>query len=255
MLNCRLAVISWPISQSNQKPTSYKDIFINLGEIYDENVRNDTKLLYELHVNLKYLYPFKIKNGIPYNIEDFKPYQEKYKLSCININMKLKNEVYHTPCLYDLSCMKPLFFYDYRFLPTIPSFGTPKIFIILPYSCPIIRGNILDTCIRLSNQNSLYVLSGDKYENNKNTTSTLSSRYLRKRGISMKSIIKNLYNNFPTALLDIFEILNLLVPDYKDYQLFISCYSKDIYRLMMFIKIRNIKKLLNLTSNIQYICE
>jgi hypothetical protein len=134
LVKCRLAIISWPIGSFAPKKST--GIYISLGEIYDEKVKSNLHLLEELHRSLKFLYPFRIKKTPGdiklYNEEDFYYFRQKFKLTCSAYlhNYKKSNSlfdteketysnakdesedlyiVFRTPCLYDVTCMEPLF--------------------------------------------------------------------------------------------------------------------------------------------------
>lgn len=78
----------------------------------------------------------------------------------------------------------------------------------MPYNDPIIRGELLDSCISLIKDNNyLFLLIGDQFGRNKTSTSTLMERYLLSSGIPSKNISKRLYDHYPNSIIEAFDIL------------------------------------------------
>ena len=292
LVKCRLAIISWPIgSFAPKKSTS---IYLNLGEIYDEKVKSNLLMLEDLHRSLKFVYPFRIKktskNIKLYNEEDFSYFRQKFKLtpatylhnyktSYISYDSKANENktyygaedeedeeedeedkkstyiVFRTPCLYDITCMEPLFTKSKRVIHRIsPSLQTKiRVFIVMPYNNPIIRGEILDACISLLHDNNyLFLLIGDQFGKNKTSTSTLMKRYLLSSGIPSNNISKSLYDHYPDSIIEAFDILPFLLDVGVSIEtIYIASLSADMKKNMNFI--RNCKY--NTKMNIRYICE
>jgi len=265
--NCRIGVVSWPVRSPTPRDSSC--VYITIGEIFDKKISNNLGILSSLHKNLKYLYPFKIKrhdNHVKvHNEEDFKVFRKKYKITTTiklhNIN-KLESEyncdrlVFRTPSLYNISCMRPLFKYCVSKQVSNCIFhesSHTRIFIVLPYSDPILRGQILDECIsKIKSFYPLFILVGDKYGKNKESTSTLMTRYLLSRGISIEYISKNLYDHYPDSIIEIFELIPFLIPmSAKIGDIMVACQSTEMVKIMSFIRDNQ----LNTLKNIQYLCE
>lgn len=82
-LNCKIAIISWPVDSN--RPIKSSDIYFVIAEIYDQKIKSDLSTLLELNRNLKFLYPFRIKKNLEnfeiQNNEDFKIFRNRYKLT------------------------------------------------------------------------------------------------------------------------------------------------------------------------------
>jgi len=147
--------------------------------------------------------------------------------------------------------MKPLFNYPFTIHKQIKEYTHCRVFIVLPHSNPIIRGKMLQECLHTSKTYKiLFVLIGDQYGKNKETTSTLMKRYLLSCGIPSDVINKSIYDKFPYSIVESFEIIHLLLENIT-YDIFISCPSYDMYNVMTFVKNSGISKKIKP----QYICE
>ena len=262
----RICLISWPVGF--ETPTDHSHVYLNMGEIYDKEVRMSVNKLMTLHNKLKYLYPFKIKkvdNDITvYNSDDFKYFSKKYKIttkvSLYNYNSVNENNTEHivfkSPQLYNISCMEPLF------SPYIPpllqqnkeSYNDYRVFIVLPYENPVLRGMILDSCItKIKEKKPLFILLGDRYGKNKESTSTLMKRYLLSIGICSNSINKILCNKFPDFISESLHLLSFILHIDKNisYDIFIASKSSDMFKIMSYVRDTKISQ----DVNVQYICE
>lgn len=245
-MNCKISLISWPIE--NQYPNNF---YINLGEIYNKNIKNDINTLTQFKKDLTYLYPFRVSiinspNGdvkiTIYNIDDFIFFQKKYNLTVkIKIIGKPISGIikFRTPILYDTTCIVPLF--DQTSLPSCPeekniihsSESLGKVCIVLPYHNPIERGILLDSII---SHNTTFLLIGDKQGNNLDTTASLMSRYLLSKYISQDKIIKTKEDGKLFCILDaitLLEFMNL----YKNNIIYIACLSREINEIKDIIRI------------------
>lgn len=256
-----LGLVAWSINNV---------LYINLGEIYDSEVTNNPKLLRELDEKLKYLYTFKItvknKKIKIHNEEDFKHFRKIYKITnnpilgvvgVLGVLAPSSNEkiVFKSPVLYNLSKMEPIFKQRVVNIPiTISSTNYKtnyRIFIIFPYSSPILRGQIIDTCISMiKNKVPIFILIGGKYGCNKDSTSSLMKRYLLFSGIPSNHIYKSLYDIFPDSLLESLELLQYVINSYQhtDYDVFIASQSTDMLKIMRFVKH-------NTPYKFQYLCD
>ena len=251
---CRIGLISWPIYTKDLP--SNKDMYLILGEIYDKDIQNNLEMLKDFNKNLQYLYPFKVKKSGDivkvYNKDDIAHFRKTYKLtSKISLHNYKKHEeeseseddsekiVLRTPRLCDISCMKPLFSME-CFIPKQIKVSTHcRVFIVLPYSDPVLRGEILKQCIYTTkDHHSLFLLIGDQHGRNKETTSTLMKRYLLSSGVSSDNISKSIYDKFPDSILESLEILPFLldINHQVTHDLFIACASYDMCKVMSFYR-------------------
>ena len=179
---CRVALIARPV---NKKLT---DLYIHLGEIYDENTKH-VRTLRKFRRDLDCLYPFRcyVKHGkvTCFNVEDFRAFQRKYSLTQkIHLSKPVKDGVYtfRSPFLYDLTCKVPVFSSQASPEIKIAKREAPTgIFIVFPYKNPLLRANVLNACLYLYKEGDTFVLLGDKRGENKDTIATLACRYLLKR--------------------------------------------------------------------------
>jgi hypothetical protein len=260
---CRIGLISWPVY--SPKPYNNKDTYLVLGEIFDKDIQNNLEILTELKKNLQYLYPFKVKKDKDkvnvYNKEDFILFRKKYKLTTTVTLLNYKDSdnntekiVFRTPCLYDISCMEPLF-PETCFLPKDVKISSHcRIFLVLPYYDPILRGEILKQCVNTAkNHYCLYLLTGNRYGKNKETTSTLMKRYLLSTGVRSENINKSKYDKFPDSILESLKILPFIlnIDHYVTCDLFIACSSYDIHEVMTFSRDSRIGK----DIKIQFLCD
>ena len=256
----KLALISWPLC--SKEPKSYKDIYLVLGEIYDKDVINNIDILKDFNDNLQYIYHFKIKkvddNINIYNEEDFIYLRKKFRLtSNVTLHNCDKNTkiLFRTPVLFNLLVMQPIF----ANISIIPNYITPKsshcrVFMVLPYENPVLRGELLKQCIYfIKEHNYLFILIGNLFGKNKTKTSSLMNDYLLYCGIDTDSIIKNLYDKFPDSITESLELLKFMmdIHRYSTYDLFIASASFDIGKVMLFSKQNKINK----DIKVQFICE
>lgn len=157
---CKIGLISWPVT--NKSPFS---LFINLGEIYDKEIKDDISLLSQFNRDLRYLYPFKysFRDNKCYNIEDFKPLRSKYHLTtCAKLTGKgledTQEVIFRTPVLYDLTCMVPVFEKIKLEKISYNPLMSQTVFIVVPTLDPICRGKILDEVI--ANNPKYIILTG-----------------------------------------------------------------------------------------------
>jgi hypothetical protein len=126
-------------------------IVLVLGEIFDNDFKTST-VLFQLHKDLSYLYPFTliVKNGnIIYNKKDFNSYREKYKItSILKINKKINVSkiIFHSPILVNLDNMENLF--SFNSIPYTLNNIKPIIGIMLPIYNSIDRGNVLEQILK-----------------------------------------------------------------------------------------------------------
>lgn len=182
-------------------------IVLVLGEIFDNDFKT-SKVLFQLHKDLSYLYPFTliVKNGnIIYNKKDFNSYREKYKItSILKINKKINDSkiIFHSPILVNLDNMENLF--SFNSIPYTLNNIKPIIGIMLPIYNSIDRGNVLEQILKSFPM--MIILNGGTHIDNKNSTCILSYRYLRKKGFPKKQLIKASYTSNIFDSIDIIDI-------------------------------------------------
>lgn len=245
-MQCKIGLIS-------KSSDSVHDCFLNLGEIFDKSIHDDRNILYELHTNLRYLRPFTAqidgKNAVIDNIEEISIFQNHYKLTrkCwIDKTMSSCTVNFLSPQLYDITCMIPLF------SDTIPksicydgNTEPARVFMLFPYSNPIMRGKIIDNCFSIAKKyKSYFFVIGSKKGYN-------SKKYLLSCGVEDKNIICNQYDTFPDCILESLNMIKFMVPD-TDMKIFIAVCRKDMNRVMSHIRLYRKTGLINI--KLELIC-
>lgn len=250
MNNCKIGIIA--LSSNN-------DNIIYLGKVFD---KQDKRILYRLHMHLRYLYPFKLivknQNIIPDNVEDIISIKKRYKLTNrIYIKKMIKDGVYKYshPQLYDLSCMTPLFSDIVKSVYTISKNQNKKyrMFILLPYIDPIIRGQIVDSCISLITKDviGLFCTIGDKKGKNIRTISELYSRYLISRGIEEKYINSTIYDIFPDCISDAIDVVEMMYTN-EDVEIFLGADGKYMGDILNYV--RKMRKACVIKKQVKFVC-
>jgi hypothetical protein len=266
---CKIGLISWPIT--NKSPFS---LYINLGEIYDKEIKDDISLLSQFNRDLKYLYPFKysLKNNKFYNSEDFKAFRTKYHLTTSarlatarlatasladarSASESSKQDisdtgevVFRTPVLYDLTCMVPVFEKIKLEKITYNQLLSDTVFIVVPTLDPICRGKILDEVI--ANNPKYIILTGSISGENKTSTITLMTRYLRKRGVPTDIILRCDSDKRPTCILDCLALIDIM--ELNSLQVSVACSCLDITLLQK--SVRAWRRLGVVNKRISYYC-
>ena len=247
---CKIALISYPI-----KSNSPFNFYINLGEIYDDSMKQNLSLLSQFYRELKFLYPFRYSKTCS-NIEDYKLFRVRYKLTNI---IKLTGQIpeekiitFRTPILYDITCMVPLFINEPLKSPIKEYIENHIACIVLPSIDPIIRGKMLDEVI--TNKPKYIVLVGDKNGNNFDSTSTLMHRYLRKYSVPNLNIIKsNVTSKIPNCILDCLSILEIIDIDIiNKYKIIVACSPDDITFIQK--SVRSLRSKGIIKQEISYYC-
>lgn len=240
VISCKIGLISKPRDNT-------QDCFLNLGEIFDRSVCKDVNILYELHKNLRYLCPFKVqiegKDITPDNIEEISTIQNRYKLTRkIWMEGHVQNGAmkFLSPELYDLSCMVPLF--PNKISRSICPKGNEmplRMFILFPYTDPIVRGEIIDNCFSVSGEHKTYFYTiGGLHGQNTSATCDLSTRYLLTCGVEDDNISRNQYDDFPDCILEALNMIKFIMPDIE-MQVFIAVQREDMNRFMKHIRLAN----------------
>jgi hypothetical protein len=250
---CKIGLISWPINSK-----SPRNFYINLGEIYDKDVKDNLSILSEFNRYLRYLYPFRysISENKCYNSEDFKTFKSKYSLT---VGYKLVGEipsenviVFRTPILYDITCMIPVF--EKVLIQPLSSpelsLSSPEmsVYIVIPTLDPICRGKILDEVI--SNNPKYIILTGSVSGSNSSSTITLMTRYLSRRKIPMDIIIKSKGDKKPTCILDCLALIDIM--DLNTLNIVVACSCSDITDLQKAVRVWRRLKVIN--KRISYYC-
>jgi hypothetical protein len=216
--NCKICLASI------RKDEKSKRIIYILSEIYDESIKNiDTLKIF--HLELISLYDFKIENSIPTNIEDFRYFQNRYKLTGLK---KLKDGVYSAPFLYDVSCRCRMFRSaeekNMNLNSVTPSISLQysTLCIVFPYHEPTVRKSILDYVCIINPK--FVILTGGCYKENKVKTSTLMKDYLKKLN-TPSNIIELNFNCKKDCITEAIEIVSVID---KILTVFVACKSEDI---------------------------
>jgi hypothetical protein len=231
---CKWALISWPIDQ--QTP---HQLYLIIGELYDKNIKENISTLSKFNRDLQYLYPFRFsqEENSCYNEEDIYCLQKKYGLtSKLRLVGESKNKIitFRSPVLYDISCMVPLFEKSTSTNKIIYEQKNDVICIVIPYLNPVNRGKLLEDVLKYGP--GTFVLVGDTYGKNKDSTATLMSRYLLSCQVPSDRIIKIRDDKIPECILESIEIINMTSPD-PDYELLIACRHKNIQEINKTIRI------------------
>ena len=254
MITCKIALISKPV---NTKINS----FINIGEIYDSDMKKDTQFLYDIHKNTKYMGKFKAcfkNNNIQIdNIEDIHSIQRRYNLTrrILAKGQKKDTILFDKPQLYDITCMVPLFptkiYPQYTINDSILLLPL-QLFLIFPYSDPIIRGELLDRCLELKKDRKIYFcLFGNIYRKNTRATYNFSRDYLLECGIHSDDIICGIYDKFPECIQESLLLVEMAL-NTLSVELFIAVARDDMSQVMNHI--RQSKNNLGFRKKIQLIC-
>jgi hypothetical protein len=247
---CRIGLVAKPCD-------STQNYFINLGEV----ICKDISKLYNLHTDMRFLCAFKARKegDIAYldNIEELLAIQRRYNIvNKITINGVVKKKIMKllSPELYDITCMVPLF--TDKICRSIKPKGDKNnivIFILFPYSDPIIRGKIIDNCFSiLGDRESIFYVLGDCHGQNTISTCYLSRRYLLTCEIEDKNIILSKYDEFPDCILDAFNMINFMFPD-KKMTTYIGVSREDITKVMKHIRLIKTQKLID--KKVSLICD
>lgn len=246
MNNCKVALISFSIYDNS--------FYINLGEVYDKNIRENIDKLNEININTQYLSNFTVNikglNVTLDNIEEIKAFQSRFKLTPIISSSKyIKEETnieFLAPKLYDMSCMVPLFLEPItRTIYKKNDSKNCKIFIILSYTDPIIRGSIIENCLKntFENESAFFLTIGNYKGENKDSTCNLNRRYLIDIGVPDENIIVN--EGDDSILDDVIESLYILNMVYDTDIVYIGVTRNDIGILLKLIRIARHKNLIS----------
>lgn len=251
MFNCRIGIIA--------KPNISNIPYLNIGEYIGD--KDNITLLYQLHTDLSYLYPFWgisiPENGrteiVPTNIKDFIYLQNKYNLTKeIFISKEVEDKLiqFNAPQLYDISCGVKLFDHSVnkrvirdkiRYKPSNKNI----IFVIPDYQNPMNRGKSIETSLNkyfssFYDREPFFIVLGDTINPNKIETWKLSKRYLIKRGVSSDCICTTECSE--NIIKSICEIIPFITSN-EDIIIYLSVRSLDMSKYL--IQSRNINKKLN----------
>jgi hypothetical protein len=242
MISCKIGLISLPKeSDINCK----KQIIINMGEIFDKNILNDINILYEFHKNLRYLCNFNVivknKQIKLDNIEEILFLQSKYKLTKKLTSTKPLPEgviKYLKPQLYDIDCMIPLFpdIVPKKLYNTNNKTKLIKLFIILPCTNPIIRGELIEKCIESCEEDQGYFFPIG-YRNEgfvRPNPFNITKRNLLSNNIPECNIFIKEYDEFPECIL---EVLNTIDSFCKPDNIYIGVERESIGNVLFFSRV------------------
>lgn len=240
---CRWCLIARPMDNS-------QSFYLILGELYNNDIKKNTFSMSEFFRDLKYYYPFRFstKRNYCYNLQDIIYLQKKY---CLTVNLQLVGIpekdiiIFQPPMLYDIDCNASIFqnniIYNYK----------PKndhVCIIFPYSDPVNRGKLLEEVIEYGP--SYFVVIGNSYRNNKDSTACLMRRFLLSRKVPSENIIKLRQNNNTESILDAVALVNVFLN--KPYNTVIACRNEHIKNIAKTVRIW--KKQNILKHKVYYIC-
>lgn len=242
---CRWALIARPIDSSSS--------YLILGELYSNDVKGDNVRMSEFFRDLNYLYPFRFstKRNYCYNIEDIIYLQKKYSLT-VNLTLVGNSEkdiiIFHPPILYDIDCNASIFsrvFYTYTYTPK-----NDHACIVFPYSDPVTRGKLLEEVIHYGP--SYFVVIGDSYRNNKDSTACLMKRFLLSRKVSEKCIIKLRQKNNTESILDAVALLQTYLN--TPFDIVIACGNEHIRNIAKTVRIWKRRNILHQKRKVYYLC-
>lgn len=242
---CRWALIARPMDNS-------QSCYLILGELYNNDIKNNISSMSEFFRDLKYYYPFRFstKRNYPYNIQDIIYLQKKY---CLTVNLRLVGTpekdivIFNTPMLYDIDCSASLFLTNVIYDDYKPK--NDHVCIIFPYCDPVNRGKLLEEVMEYGP--SYFVVIGDSYRNNKDSTACLMRRFLLSRKVASENIIKLRQNNNTESILDAVALVNLFLN--KPYDIVIACRNEHIRNIAKTIRIWKKRNILQ-KRKVYYIC-
>ena len=114
-----------------------------------------------------------------------------------------------------------------------------RMFILFPYTDPIVRGEIVDNCFSvLGEYKACFYTIGGLQGQNTRATCDLSKRYLLTCGVEDDNISRNEYDNFPDCILEALNMIKFIFPD-TEMQVFIAVQREDMRRVMDHIRLVN----------------
>lgn len=224
MISCKIGLVSLP-RDSNAG-------IIIIGEIFDKAVRNDIKILYEIHKNLIHLCPFKVnvkdEKLYPDIMEDIIVFQTKYKITRKITSIEPLSDgtiKYLAPQLYDIDCMVPLFEDTIpRNIYNVNDSTFVRLFIMLPCTNPIARGEIINKCIDIcANTQIFFYAMGPK------KTCDITQKHLLSSGILPNNIYVNEYDEYLDCILEALTISDMFCePD----EIYLCSSSSEIQKVL-----------------------
>jgi hypothetical protein len=232
-MKCRIALVSFPPKKARDSN------YLILGEIYDSSIKTHKNLSIMAN-EIKYLTPFRIKkdNLSLSNCEDVAYFTRKYKMTSKVITTS-NSEVFLSPQLYDITCNKPVFEYSVKEPLPKPIKDVQQVFIFICPTNPVIRGLLIDSCLKITNECYFY-LCGGIYKNNQDRLSTLACKYLLTRNFPRDRILKYDKFNLDNILYMAHNALNV-------FTITIACDSSIISKILKMVRIyrrtNNIEKI------------
>jgi hypothetical protein len=241
-MKCRIGIIS---------KHSIKGIpDLNIGEyIGDKQDKKNIQMIYNLHVDLSYMYPFYGTSTVksrcteitPVNIKDFVYLQDKYNLTKkIFIPKPVEDRIilFQSPKLYDMSCGVELF--DHKIEKPITKYTNASnkniVYIIPPYKDPVSRGKSIDVCLESYQyhleRSILFIVTGGISYPNTIETWKLSQKYLIKRGVST-NIILNITSDTNDLIKSVIDNVNMLTNKEEDTLIYIAVKGRDMDKYLL----------------------
>ena len=224
MISCKIGLVSLP-KDSNMS-------ILIIGEIFDKAVRNDINILYEIQKNLMHLCPFKInvkdQKLYPDIMEDIIVFQTKYNLTKKITSIEpLSDGIinYLSPQLYDIDCMVPLFEDTIpRNIYNVNDSTFVRLFIMLPCTNPIVRGEIINKCINIcANTQIFFNVMGTK------RTCDITQKHLLYSGIPANNIYVNKNYEYPDSIIEALTITDIFC---EPNEIYLCSSSSEIHNLL-----------------------
>jgi len=250
---CRISIVS-------KSRDSNKKYLVFLGDVKEK----DVKYLINLNSELRFLCDFnatiKENNIIPDNLDEILAFQIRHNIDRkISFTGVIEEKTIHllAPELYDISCMVPLF------SESIKRSLSPKgviypgiIFIITPFTDPVIRGKIINICFDSADGRItfFYLMGGGGHKIQENLTSCeLTKRYLLSCKVEDKNIIcgdedcKDL-----TCIKEAINMVNFLCNSGNE-EIIIAVNRLDLKEIMNYIRFE--KSLGLISKKVRLICD
>jgi len=266
-ITCRIGLISHVSTYHSTENIKQADLYLVLGEIFDQDMRANPTTLYELHQNLKYLSPFKARISTERvwlnNTEEIFVFQIRYKMTrkvraINNREKKSFTRDFTAPQLYDLTCMVPLFTDKVErsiFTQNEEVADMITVFVIFPYQDPILRGQIIDRCFQTSvPQGKICFLTvGDLSGSNRVPTCEFSRDYLLSCRVPYEDIFLEKYDKFPECIPELINMIEFIFSAHITCTIVFAVARKDMNLLLSHI--RNLRHNDTITQKIQLLCE
>jgi hypothetical protein len=238
-------MIAWPVGSKRM----YTDPYIDLGTVYSKKYSTET-----IAGNLHSLCPFKAlvtPTGVKLqNPDDIMYIRLMYDISPIAIARNWQEsstgiQLFCTPRLCNMTNMTIIQGYvKPRLYIPITNRDATRVFVIQAEKSPIIRGEIIDSCLSLVKDNlPLFICLKSSTVNNKDDLSSLSMWYLLSRGIHQSMV-----HIGGDDIYDCAETVDLIAPNCES--VVVGMRSSD-----MVLSLKEIKYAFPYRCHLQFMCE